>query len=486
MRRNASSVVPSSLKALSMALAGIAMVTGVSTAAAMDDSVDGLLEKLKSRGVLTEQEYEEMKTERDAQKMEARAERRKRAMREAIEVEKEEKAKEDAKTTLVGRFRDGFSFESGDKKNSIALSGRVHGDYRHFSVNSTNANTANTFDVRRAYIGVSGKIANDFTFDVTADVAQTAAPQLDVAWANIQISPAAQFRIGQFKMPMSIEELTSSRFIDFQERSFVNAQVPAKERGAMIHGTPYPGVFYGLAVSNGAGKNNNESSSTVDNKDVIGRVGLNLAEITGNKDLVLHAAIAYSDGEIPSTSSVSLRTEGRGLTFFNPTITSSSGSIDRTRKHWEASLAFGRFKFQTEQMYASYSGVASGTHFEREVDLRYLEALWMITGEQYADAYRGGAYGAIKPLRPFAMGSGNPGAWELGVRLSEADATEFAAVSGQTREARGVTVGVKWIPVTNVRMYLNVTRTSFDTPVTVVGGTTTGETAVTFRTGLYF
>ncbi len=473
-------------RGLAATLLSLALMAGTQPVLAQTDAMDDLLERLKSKGVLSEEEYNEMKKGRDEQRVEERAERRKRALKEAQLVEKEEKTKEESKTDLKGKFREGFVLESGDKQHSIALTGRIHADYRSFDVNSAGANTASTFDIRRAYFGLSGKIANDFTFDVNADVAQTSAPQLDVAWVNWAIDPAFQFRIGQFKMPMSIEELSSSRFLDFQERSLVNALVPAKERGAMIHGSPYTGVFYGLALSNGAGKNNNESSTLNDGKDFIGRLGANFAEMMGSKDMVLHAAVAYSDGHIPAASAVSMRTEGRGLTFFNPAAFSSTSPTDRTRLHGEVSLAFGPVKLQAEQISVGFSGGTGSAGYERNLGVRYVEALWMITGEHYAMAYRGGTYGAIKPLKPFQKGSGNPGAWELGIRLSEVDANDFASTSGQTREARAVTIGLKWIPITNVRFYLNAVNTQFTEPVTLLSGTTTSEKAITFRTGLYF
>lgn len=473
-------------KTLAATALTLALAAAAPSALAFDESVDALLDALKAKGALSEEEYNQMKADREEQRKEERAERRKRALREAVAVEKEEKEKEDSKTALKGRFRDGFSFESGDKKNSIAITGRIHGDYRSYDVTSSGATTADTFDVRRAYLGISGRIAQDFTFEVTADVAQTAAPQLDVAFVNWEIAPSLQFRMGQFKMPMSLEELTSSRFIDFQERSLVNNQVPAKERGLMFHGSPYTGVFYGLALSNGAGKNNNETLAAIDGKDVVGRIGLNAAEIIGNKNMVIHGALAMSDGEQVGGTNISLRTEARGLTFFTQAFTTNS-VVERRRTNLEGSFAYGPFKLQGEKMTVEYNGVNSSTAINADLDLYYLEALWMITGESYAESYRNGVYGAIKPLKPFRAAEGNMGAWELGLRMSSADASEFPTPSsGLTREADALTVGLKWIPVTNVRFYLNYVHTKFDRPVNLATGNTNTEKAILFRTGLYF
>ncbi|HEU5284762.1 MAG TPA: porin [Burkholderiales bacterium] len=482
MRRNHTKRgTTAALAALACALLGAAQ-----PARAQSEIFDELLQKLRDKGVLSEDEYNALKQAREEERMEQRAERRRQALKEAQTVEKEEKAKEEDKTALKGRFRDGFTFESGDKQHSISVTGRIQADYRAFSENSTNANSANTFDVRRAYLGVSGKFYTDWTFDVTADFAQSTSPQLDVGWLNYGRFQGLQARAGQFKMPFSLEELTSSRFIDFQERSLVNSLVPAKERGAMLHGTPLKGLFYGAALSNGAGKNANETSAVQDSEDIIGRLGVNAAEWIGNKDMVLHVAGAYSTGTIPGGASPvgsGVRTEGRGLTFFNPAAFSSA-DVDRDRAGGELSLAFGPVKAQGEYVKSNFQGGTGAASFDRDIDAYYAELMWLITGEKYADAYRNGAYSAIKPKNNF--GSGGWGAWEVGVRYTDFDAEDFPVIANQSNKATAYTVGLKWIPVTNVRFYLNYVKTDFDTPVAVSGGTTDDEKAITLRGQVYF
>ena len=251
----------------------------------------------------------------------------------------------------------------------------------------------------------------------------------------------------------------------------------------MVHGTPSTGVFYGLAASNGDGKNANETSSTADGKDVIGRLGTNVAEIIGNKDMVLHFAGAYSDGrEQQSLALPTGRTEGRGITFFTPANIATN--YDRKRTAGEVSVAWNQVKLQGEWTVANFKTV-SGT-VDRDINAHYAEAMWLITGEKYADAYRNGAYGAIKPDRPYKKGTDGWGAWELGLRYSKFDANDFPTIVGQSKEADAVTVGLKWIPNTNTRVYLNYVMTKFDQPVNVVGGTTDKENAINLRLGLYF
>jgi len=460
--------------------AAIALLFGAATPAHADADMEVLLETLRAKGVLTEEEYEGMRKE-------VRANRRAEALQKANEAEKEAKRAENAPTELTGRFKDGFSWTTGDGQNAIAVTGRVHADYRNFSNDSTNANSADTFDVRRAYIGVQGKIAGDWTFDVTGDFgALSNNSHLDVAWVNYGGYREAQFRAGQFKMPMSIEELTSSRFIDFQERSLVNSFVFGKERGAMLHGEPARGLYYAFAAANGAGKNTNEGDATVDDKDYVGRVAVNVAEMIGSKNLVLHAGGAYAHGNLPAAQSPvgsGLRTEGRGMAFFQTANVGAAGqTMDRTRSHLETSLAWNNVKLQGEWISTTYETVAAS----RDIDVYYAEAMIMLTGENYADAYRSSAYSAIKPNRPFKRGAEGWGAWEVGVRYTNFDAGDFTPSAGFTNKADAVTLGLKWIPNTNTRVMLNYVDTSFDTPVAVVGGQAEDEQAITMRLALYF
>jgi phosphate-selective porin OprO and OprP len=501
--------------ALAAAVSG-AMTFGFWHAPAYADAIDDLLEKLKAKGVLTEEEFKDFKDVREGEK----AVNRKRRQEQA---EKDTKAEDRSKVEMVGAFNDGIRWETADKKNSIGLNGRLQLDYRNFS--GDDVLNANTFDLRRAYLTVAGKFWEYYTFDVTGDFASIAGPSasactavgvtsatdptprctatatvptgtsgyLDVAWLNVGWWESAQLRFGQFKMPMSIEELTSSRFIDFQERSLLNQFVPAKERGIMLHGVPTPGVFYGVAVSNGQGKNGNETNNNVDSSDYIGRVGVNIAELIGQKNAVYHIAAGYTTGTIPPAAAPTARTEGRGISFFAPTAFGGS-DLDRERTGLEASVAFGPVKLQSEYLKVKFSGTAGANAFDRNIDVWYGEVNWLITGEAWADAYRNGAYGRIRPKNNFSPKGGGWGAWELGLRFTNFDAGDFVSTNPSgtgvlpatlTNKAKGLTLGLKWLPTPNTRFLLNYIETKFDTPVTVTNsgqtGTTDKEKAITFR-----
>ncbi len=459
--------------------ASIAVLFWGGFAPAYSADSEALIDKLREKGVLSEEEYQEMRTE-------ARAERRAQALKEAQESEKAAKKAESAPSELTGRFKDGFSWESGDKQHSIALSGRIHADFRSFDIDSTNANTADTFDIRRAYLGVSGKLYSDWTFEATSDIANGT---LEYGYVNYKASDLLQFRIGAFKMPFSFEEMTSSRFIDFQERSLVNAFVPGKDQGLMIHGEPFKNTFgYALAVMNGSGKNTDEASAVADEKEFIVRAALNFAPMANLSDSILHLGAGYTTGTLPGNTALTagIRTEGRGITFL--TVNAAGAATDETtreRTGLEGVLAWGPLKLQTEWIKSAFENTT--TAYDREIDAYYGALTWLITGEKYADFYTLGGMRAIVPNKPFKKGAEGMGAWELGVRMSKVDAGDLTA--GQftgTNKADAMTVGLKWVPVTPVRIYLNYTQTDFDTPIAITGGTADKEKAITLRTSVFF
>jgi phosphate-selective porin OprO and OprP len=477
-------------------------------ASAMADTTDDILNALIAKGVLTEEEGALLLKGRD--------------------LEKDAKQK---KPDL--KFKDGMTIETADGQHSISLNGRLHADYRNFSgYDSSNTGTnsaaaSDGFDIRRARLGLKGKLYENYEFEVSTDLASPAngntSSVLDVAFLNINYFKGAQLKLGQFKMPMNLEKVTSANNIDFMERSFVNQFAPNEDRGVMLWGIPKDGFTYALALSNGEGKNRNEKDSRVDELEYLARGTVNFAQLMDNKEAVFHLGAAFSSTDLSKNSakvgetdatkfdtnflagSNAVRTEGRGVSFFTfPSvvgIANVDNAIERQRTALEGVAAYGPFKFQTEYMQTSFSGnLTAAKAFDVDVDTWYAEALWMITGEKYADMYKEGAFGAIKPKNNFALGKEGMGAWEIGLRYSQFDASDFnsplfvgsaataangvsTAISktGSTFEADAWTAGIKFVPNPNTRFLINYIQTSFDTPVTIAGKPEDNEKAITMR-----
>jgi phosphate-selective porin OprO/OprP len=429
---------------------------------AMADSTTDIVNALVSKGVLTEEEGALLTKGRTGET-------------EAAEAKK--------KTAVSGKSKNGISWESGDGNNSIALAGRVQLDYRTFDNNI--ASSVENFDVRRAYFGVSGKIAEFYDYKVVLNLAETdkllgKSNQLDEAYFGINWWKEASFRFGQFKMPFSLEEQTSSRFTDFQERSLANKLIPGKEIGAMVHGTPTKGMFYAAALSTGEGRSNIEATVNEGN-EFIGRVGFNFAEMMENKDNVYHAAIGYTKGKNSVAPVIEVNSEARGATLAK--ITLPAAGQDRTRVGLEGAVAVGPVKLQAEYIRATYDHSTKG---DLDVDAWYASASWILTGEKYASSYKGGKFDRLSPTKDFDPKTFTGGAWEIGARYSDFSAKDFrdAGLVGSTVAAQqdSWTVGLKFIPTPNTRILMNYVDTTFDKAIS----TQTSEKAVTMRAQMDF
>jgi phosphate-selective porin OprO and OprP len=516
-----------------LALTGPLFITALCLPVLAQDMTE-LLQILKDKGILTEEEFKKIT---DRQKIQRDSNREETKFR-ASEAAKEE-IKAATKDDVKGSFRDGITFESADKKHALSIRGRAELDYRYFP--GSDGLNANTFDLRRAYLSAEGRIYDNFEYRVrgnfstlngptttvctavgvtsatdptprctqTAAVANTSNTSLDEAWLNINWWKAAQFKFGQFKMPYSLEQMQSELFTDFMERSMGDAISPSKERGAQVWGYPIDGLYYAVAYSNGQGINANETNNIVDGQDLLARVTVNIPELFANNNFVAHLGGSYSGGRIPVGSAFTGRTEARGIQFFAPDAFTGN-DVDRTRYGLEGALAFGPVKFQAEYMRAGFSGrsaasaTAVATDFDKDINAYYASLVWMITGESYAERYRNGLFGRPRVNNNFGLKAAGWGAWELGLRYSKFDASDFqkttAALVGSgvipanaTNQADAWTLGLKWLPNPNVRLMLNYIETKFDTPIVItntgrtgVTATTDKERAVTFRAQVDF
>ena len=458
-------------KKLAVAVSGAVLLMAGQFALA--DSTTDIVDALVGKGVLTEEEGKL--------------------------ISKGHESKKKAEGTIG--FKDGFKINSGDGKSSMGIYGRIQLDSRHYRDNeggtAASANVADTFDVRRAYLGAKGTFKKYYDWEVVADFAsQTGISHLDVANFNVNyFDKKAMFQFGQFKMPYSLEERTSSRFIDFQERSFVNntSLTPGKERGFMIHGTPSTGVNYALAFTTGQGKNVNDADNREDGKDTIVHLDTNFAEIMGYKEAVYHVGASYGFGDLVPAVQGPQRTEARGAEFF--TTTAPNGlTMERKRYNIETVAAYGPVKLQGEYGKASFEGSnAAAVSYDKDMNAYYVSASWMLTGEKYADSFKGGKFDRITPKNNFNPDFSNLGAFELGIRYSEFDAKDFKLAAdsvantpilnaGRTNKADSLVLGIKWIPDPNARFLVNYIHTDYDTAVLLgAGKTMEKEKAVIMR-----
>ncbi len=127
------------------------------------------------------------------------------------------------------------------------------------------------FRVRRARVNLTGDFAEQFDFKVEGDFGQgdglnsnrTAFSATDI-FINWHQFPEAQFKLGQWKAPFGLEQLTPDPTLIIIERSLpTGAITPDRQIGAQLWGRPFAGLWpdqgdlltYYLGIFNGNGRN---------------------------------------------------------------------------------------------------------------------------------------------------------------------------------------------------------------------------------------
>jgi len=466
MKKTLSTLI--SAKRVAVAVATVFATLSAPAFAAEDNKA--VMDLMLKKGLISQQEYDQhMKLAEDAAENKAFKEKR-------LDDDMAKANKYMLKNAEAGSvMKNGLGIQSADGAYSAQLTGRVSMDYRSFSQSGgTDANQAK-FDYRRARFGLRGNMSKDFEYMLFANFTDSAATADEAYLTYVGFKPA-QFRVGKFKMPFSLEQLTSSNNIDFMERSLVGSVegefIPAKQQGAMLFGSPVSGLSYAAALSVGTNK-----SATVDKPEFIGRVSANLAELAGNSSVVTHVGLGYSIGEITSISSALTATnEGRGAT--KPFTSVVVGAADRTRTGLELAIAYDAYKLQAERFDFKYDQVTGAT---LKADGYYVQALWNITGEKHNYSNSSGTFGWIKPTTAFSTSKGGLGAWQLGYRYSKIDGSDGLGATGKA-VADSNTIGLNWIANSNVRVMLNFVTTNHAVAISSISQ----ERAVNLRAQVSF
>ncbi|HWX17040.1 MAG TPA: porin [Chthoniobacterales bacterium] len=144
------------------------------------------------------------------------------------------------------------------------------------------------FRLRRARINLTGDFAENFDFKVEGDFensdgissGRTAFEATDI-FVNWHQFPEAQVKVGQWKAPFGLEQLTPDQYLIIIERSLpTGAITPERQIGVQVWGKPFTNVWpdekdlltYYAGIFNGNGRNttNNDNNNFM----YVGRVEL--------------------------------------------------------------------------------------------------------------------------------------------------------------------------------------------------------------------
>jgi phosphate-selective porin OprO and OprP len=361
-------------------------------------------------------------------------------------------------------WKNGLYFESADKQFKAKMGGRllfdmggIHTD-DDFEASNGREEDGARFRTARWYL--SGEFNELIEFKWQYDFAGGTDNKLKDAYIGMKTSPVGALRVGQFREPFSLEQLTSISHVTFMERSLADRLVPGRNVGLQASDTNAGktmtwavGVFRDDGSDTGASSGDGEQSATA-------RVTF-LPQHTDEEHLV-HVGAGFTT-RVPPGHVYSVASKGEsGLTAQNIVSTGNIGADRVDVANLEAAWVRGPLSLQAEVI-QSMVDASSGS--DPDFQGWYLFASWFLTGEhrQYKDT--AGAFERIKVNHPYGK-DGGKGAWELAARMSSLDLTD-AGINGG--EADDVTLGVNWYLNPFTRVMLNYVREDIDEATTPDG-----------------
>jgi phosphate-selective porin OprO/OprP len=361
----------------------------------------------------------------------------------------------------------------------------------------------NGFNIRRMRFAMKTLMYGHWGGEIDFDFADN---EVDIKDAYARyIGKNWQIKAGQFREPMSLETMTTSRYITFMERAYVTEMAPSRHLGIAYKtfGNHYffeGGVFTSEAM-NGLMKDQNKSKGTNGGWSVTGRAAFSPIK-TDRTVLHLAASGSYRTPKIPELGDPinSFRYGENAETEINRKKYIDTDWIENSQTKTiiglEAAFAHKNFRIQGEYI---------TTAIQRDVDLvpvgedkvkmqgYYVSGSWLINN---ADYYYNGSDAEFSQIDFRDL---KKGAMEVGVRYSFMDANSFAEgasvpfVAGGSGET--YTLGLSYYFNYNVKIMLNYAYVNhdrwadgkgkyktYDVDANDVNITPTGEAGIDFHT----
>lgn len=350
------------------------------------------------------------------------------------------------------KWSNGFKLTSPDKAFDLKFGGRIQADYTFVDADDSliGATDGDGFEFRRSRLFFSGTIYERFEFKAQYDFAGGEADAKDLYigvkndWGTV--------RFGHYKEYFSLEELTSSKYITFLERSLpIQAFAPSRNSGVGVHGKNGDKFNWGFGAfydADGFGISTDE-----DNINITGRIAFRpLFEDKGKR--MIHLGLSATNKDRDSSIRFRARPEAHFTGRFVDTGTFAADSA--TIYDIELAGVFNSFWFAAEYLQADVDSTSAG---DPTFDGAYVQFGYFLTGEHRAYKTSSGGFNRIKPKQKF-LKDGGKGAWELAFRYSTLDLNDTGISGGEQDDW---SIGVNWYPNPATRMMINWVHADVDT-----------------------
>jgi phosphate-selective porin OprO/OprP len=314
-------------------------------------------------------------------------------------------------------------------------------------------------ELHRTRIGVEGRVIKEFEYQIEGELGDSGRPWRDV-YIQTRSFRAVQVRAGQFKIPFSLEQLTSGMDLDFNYRSLAAAFLaPGRDVGLMLFGRVISEtVRYQAGVFKHGGDNVRESERTDAQADrtYAGRLVVRPWNAFDNLFRTFSAGVAFTSGVLPAGPNGVRGQTIPGDTFFQHLFVNGH----RRRIGGEFQWRPGPVQLQAEYIELRDQRFGQGIDNQDLPNANargwYGSGTWLLTGEQKKDS--------VEPERPLLRGG--IGAIEIGVRRERLAAWSPGVNDGSFSSPRAAWVmpraddvwtgGVNWYWNDYVKLQTNV------------------------------
>jgi len=264
-------------------------------------------------------------------------------------------------------------------------------------------------DLHRTRIGVEGRLVKEFEYQIEGELGDSSQPWRDV-YIQTRSFRFLQVRAGHFKIPFSLDQLTSGMDLDFNYRSLAAAFLaPGRDVGFMASGRAMNETLrYQVGVFKHGGDNVRESERTDAQADrtYAGRLVVRPWNAFDNLFRTFSAGVAFTTGVLPAGPNGVRGKTVPGDAFFQHLFVNGQ----RRRVGGEFQWRPGPLQLQGEYIETWDQRLGQGIDNQDLPNAYargwYASGTWLLTGEQKRDS--------VEPRRPFLRGG--IGAVEIGVR----------------------------------------------------------------------
>ncbi len=354
-------------------------------------------------------------------------------------------------------WKEGLNLESGNGDFKLKMGGRIMHDWTWVgeddALKADVGEQEDGTEFRRVRFYTSGIIYDNTEFKLQFDFAGRDADLKD-AYIGLKDFPIGSIRAGHFKEPFGLEELTSSKYINFLERALpMEAFAPSRNAGVMLFDSA---LDERMTWAVGIFRDTDDDGDIQDDGgyNFTGRVTA-LPWYTDKGASLLHIGAAYSQRN-PNAESAQYRSRPEAHLLDRFVDTGTFGCDRADLLGLEAAWVSGPLSVQGEYVFADAdqtSGLSSANF-----DGYYIQANYFLTGEHRNYKTSSGTFSRTKPKENFSFGGG-PGAWEVAFRYSGLDLNDSGLSGG---ELDTVTTGLNWYLNPNTRIMWNYVRADKD------------------------